>query len=150
MLCATVLAVSAGARAEEESAEEQPIAAVQALLRQERLYSGPVDGVVGVDTVAAIRRYQILHGLRATGNLDSATLRAMLLPPRPLSGKITAEDRELLRELTQTPIPETVVERRKPLPPADLPPVVAEPKHAEKKSVRSSHRRTRSHSPNSD
>jgi len=105
---------------------DQPIAAVQALLRQQRLYSGPVDGVNGKETVAAIRRYQILHSLQATGRLDAATLRVMLAPlPQP-SGELSAADRELLRELSQTPIPDPVAESaRKPIPPAD-PPVVSQ------------------------
>lgn len=126
--CAMGLAMLVGTMAADapEGEPEEPIAAVQALLKQERLYSGAVDGVAGRETVAAIRRYQILHGLRATGRLEPDTLRAMLLLPPP-SGELTASDRELLRELAQTPLPETAVaERRQPIPPGE-PVVVAPP-----------------------
>ena len=34
---------------------------------------GPVDGVIGAQTEAALRAYQKEHGLRATGQLDDAT-----------------------------------------------------------------------------
>ena len=103
---------------------EPPVAAVQALLRQERLYSGPVNGVEDRQTVAAIRRYQILHGLRATGRLEADTLRAMLLPVPSAQGELSAADQELLRELAQAPLPDAVAERRKPIPPGE-PPAVA-------------------------
>ena len=99
---------------------DQPVAAVQALLHQERLYSGAVDGVMGSQTIAAIRRYQILHGLRATGRLDADTLRSMLGPLPSAPEELTAADRELLHELAQTPAPaspDAVAESRKPIPP---------------------------------
>ncbi len=138
VLCALGLAAAPTRGAEEIAGEvEQPIAAVQALLRQERLYSGPVDGVAGHETVAAIRRYQILHGLRATGRLEPDTLRAMLLPAPSGRGEITESDRELLRELAQTPLPDPVAERREPIPPG--PPAAATPasqKPESKKAVR--------------
>lgn len=123
--CAAGLAMIASTRAAAEATEaEEPIAAVQALLRQERLYSGAVDGVAGRETVAAIRRYQILHGLRATGRLEADTLRTMLLrPPAPPSGELTAADRELLRELAEAPVPGAVAEHRKPIPPGEPPAV---------------------------
>ncbi|MCX6967475.1 MAG: peptidoglycan-binding protein [Verrucomicrobia bacterium] len=132
VLCAVGLAM-ASVRAEDQSAgaTEQPIAAVQALLRQEQLYSGPVDGVAGKETVAAIRRYQILHGLRATGRLEPDTLRAMLSATPSASEELTAADREFLRELAQTPLPEPVAEPRKPIPPGEpviLPEQKPEPK----------------------
>ena len=111
----------AGARAAD--VPEPPLAAVQALLRQERLYSGAVNGVENRETVAAIRRYQILHGLRATGRLEAETLRAMLLPAPPAPGALSAADQELLRELAQTPLPEPGAERRKPIPPGEPPAV---------------------------
>lgn len=124
--CAIGLAItsnSAGMADETADEQEQPIAAVQALLKRERLYSGTVDGVAGERTVAAIRRYQILHGLRATGRLDPSTLRIMLLPRQP-SSELSASDQQLLRELAQTAIPDPVAEtRRTPIPPGEPPAV---------------------------
>jgi len=144
--CAAGLVMIVGARAADvpEGEPEQPIAAVQALLRQERLYSGAVDGVAGRETVAAIRRYQILHGLRATGRLEADTLRAMLSSPPPPSDELTAADRELLRELAQAPVPDTAVaERRKPIPPGEpvtVSPESQKPHEKAKKAGRSKRR----------
>ncbi|MEI8233164.1 MAG: peptidoglycan-binding domain-containing protein [Verrucomicrobiota bacterium] len=124
------------AAANEEN-DEAPLAAVQALLRRERLYTGPVDGAPGAATAAAIRRYQILHGMRATGRLDPGTLHAMLAPAPPPSGALTAADREILRELAETPRPEPVAERRLPIP-ASPPPAIAAPSATpQSKAVRS-------------
>ena len=135
MGCAIGLAF-AGTRAAD--LPEPPFAAVQALLRQERLYSGPVNGVEDKETVAAIRRYQILHGLRATGRLEADTLRTMLLPAPSSSGALSAADQELLRELAQAPLPEAVVaERRKPIPPGEPPAVVPASKKPDDKARKS-------------
>ena len=121
LCCAFGLGLATYIPAADESAGEpdQPIAAVQALLGRERLYSGPVDGVLNEATVAGIRHYQILHGLRVSGALDTPTLRAMLAPPPPVSPEITASDRELLRELSEASLPEPVAERRIPIPPGE-------------------------------
>ena len=130
---------------------EPPIAAVQAFLRQERLYSGPVDGAPSRATDAAVRRYQILHGLRATGRLDAVTLRRMLAtPPPPPDKELTASDQELLRDLAQTPLPEPVAERRVPIPAADPPPPVAgkpSPENAKKPASRTKTGKTRKSGP---
>lgn len=101
-----------------------PIAAVQALLLRQRLYGGAVDGVESEATAAAIRRYQILHGMRATGKLDARTLHAMLGPVPPLPAALAASDRAILRELAETPLPEPVAERREAIPALPPPPVV--------------------------
>jgi len=151
--CAVGLAMIVGTRAADAPEWEEPIAAVQAFLRQERLYSGAVDGVAGRETVAAIRRYQILHGLRATGRLEADTLRAMLLPPPPPSGELTAADRELLRELAQAPVPDAVAERRKPIPPGEplvVSPESQKPHEKAKKAGRSKARRSGANRFNAD
>ena len=109
-----------------EEEEDVPLAAVQALLLRERLYAGPVDGAPGAATDAAIRRYQILHGMRATGRLDPGTLHAMLAPAPSPSAELTASDREILRELAEAHLPEPVAERRLPIPAAP-PPAIATP-----------------------
>ena len=107
-----------------QAVEEAPVAAAQALLRQERLYVGPVNGVLDPATAAGVRRYQMVHGLRATGRLDDATLRRMLAPPVPPE-ELADSDRRLLLELAQTPVPDPVAEHRLPLPPLEPPPAVA-------------------------
>jgi peptidoglycan hydrolase-like protein with peptidoglycan-binding domain len=107
------------------AAEEEPVAAVQALLREERLYDGPVNGTFDLPTVAGVRRYQIVHGLRASGRLDEATLHKMLGSPVPPES-LAESDRRLLHELAQTPVTDPLADYRKPLPPIELPEAVAQ------------------------
>ena len=52
---------------------------VQQTLQQNGSYHGPVDGVWGPSTQAAVRGYQQQHNLNATGQLDQDTLAAMNL-----------------------------------------------------------------------
>ena len=52
-------------------------AAVQRTLAQLGYYHGPVDGVVGPQTERAIRWFQAVDSLPVTGEIDSATLRAL-------------------------------------------------------------------------
>jgi peptidoglycan hydrolase-like protein with peptidoglycan-binding domain len=120
MICKSVGALAWMVFAGAQAVEEEPVAAVQALLRQERLYVGPVNGVLDPSTAAGVRRYQIVHGLRATGRLDDGTLRLMLAPPAP-SPELSESDQRVLRELAQAPIPDPVAEHRRPLPPFDPP-----------------------------
>ena len=51
--------------------------AVQRALAQLGYYHGPVDGVVGPQTEKAIRWFQSVDRLPVTGEIDSATLRAL-------------------------------------------------------------------------
>ena len=81
------------------------IVEVQELLREERVYPGEPTGLADASTVAAIRRYQIVHGLRVTGRLDDATLTAMRLPPAPPPAHVVREDREFLRDLASWKAP---------------------------------------------
>src|SRR5262245_14646809 len=53
------------------------IAAAQQRLKDRGYYTGPVDGVIGPRTAAALRAYQRDRGLRATGQLDSQTASAL-------------------------------------------------------------------------
>jgi hypothetical protein len=53
------------------------IAAAQQRLKDRGYYAGPVDGVMGPRTAAALRAYQRDHGLSATGQLDSQTASAL-------------------------------------------------------------------------
>ncbi len=50
---------------------------LQRRLREEGFYPGPVDGVFGPGTRAALSQYQARHGLPRTGALDDATGRAL-------------------------------------------------------------------------
>jgi len=57
---------------------------IQAALKQLGLYPGPVDGIVGLATTAAIRRFQTVRGVDPTGQLDSAQATLLLaLVPKP-------------------------------------------------------------------
>ena len=49
----------------------------QQTLRDRGYYSGPLDGVIGPATYAALRAYQRDHGLRMTGRLDWSTARRL-------------------------------------------------------------------------
>jgi peptidoglycan hydrolase-like protein with peptidoglycan-binding domain len=51
--------------------------ALQERLREQGFYYGEVDGHGGDETSAAIRRYQIRHGLRVTGQANDETLRSL-------------------------------------------------------------------------
>lgn len=50
---------------------------VQQQLKDRGYYLGPIDGVMGQSTQAALEAYQRDHGLRVTGNLDQPTLRTL-------------------------------------------------------------------------
>lgn len=45
------------------------------------LYQGPLDGIAGPDTRAALERYQQNRGLTVTGRVDPPTLAALRAPP---------------------------------------------------------------------
>jgi Putative peptidoglycan binding domain len=44
------------------------------------LYEGPIDGMLTVETVTGVRWFQTLKGLRESGQLTAATLRALGVP----------------------------------------------------------------------
>jgi peptidoglycan hydrolase-like protein with peptidoglycan-binding domain len=50
---------------------------VQQTLKDQGFYYGSVDGQMGTETTAAIRRYQIRNGLEVTGKLNSETLESL-------------------------------------------------------------------------
>ncbi|MBV9644821.1 MAG: peptidoglycan-binding protein [Verrucomicrobia bacterium] len=51
--------------------------AIQQRLKDQGFYYGEVDGQAGDETSAAVRRYQIRHGLKVTGQLSDETLRSL-------------------------------------------------------------------------
>jgi LysM repeat protein len=64
-------------------------AGLQVALRAQGLYCGPIDGIVGPKTLAAIRSFQRTHGLRATGIADARTRSALGPLGVPLFGSRT-------------------------------------------------------------
>ena len=70
----------AGAASADTIPADPQVAAAQALLRNDRLYRGKINGTADTETEAAIRRFQMTYGLRATGRLDEPTVTAMGLP----------------------------------------------------------------------
>ena len=53
------------------------VAAAQQRLKDRGYYLGPVDGVLGAATEAALRAYQRDRGPKVTGRLDSPTVRSL-------------------------------------------------------------------------
>jgi hypothetical protein len=49
----------------------------QRRLQETGFYTGSIDGILGPNTAAALRRYQAKHGLPETGDLDTATQKAL-------------------------------------------------------------------------
>jgi peptidoglycan hydrolase-like protein with peptidoglycan-binding domain len=64
-------------------------AGLQVALRAQGLYCGPIDGIVGPKTLAAIRAFQHSHGLHASGIADVRTRRALGPLGVPLFGSRT-------------------------------------------------------------
>jgi Peptidase family M23/Putative peptidoglycan binding domain len=74
------------------------VAALQVTLRHHHVYRGPVDGVIGPRTTAAVMRFQRRHGLTADGVAGPKTRRAFgrfarhVLGSRPLAPGNTGWD----------------------------------------------------------
>jgi peptidoglycan hydrolase-like protein with peptidoglycan-binding domain len=56
---------------------DQTIERVQQALKEQGFYYGEITGEKNADTTAAIRRFQIRHGLQITGELNEETLRLL-------------------------------------------------------------------------
>jgi murein DD-endopeptidase MepM/ murein hydrolase activator NlpD len=85
---ATVLLLAAllGAPACAHAAGSADTAALQVALRGVRLYEGPIDGIAGAGTKAAVRRFQSRRGLAADGVAGPRTRYALGRRGRPLLG----------------------------------------------------------------
>src|SRR4051812_9022997 len=59
------------------------IASAQQKLKDEGFYYGEINGEKDADTIAAIRRYQIRHGLQITGELNGETQHSLGLASKP-------------------------------------------------------------------
>src|SRR5438270_3641249 len=64
-------------------------AGLQVALRAQGLYRGPIDAISGPGTVAAVRAFQRIHGLKVTGLADVRTRKALGPLGRPLFGART-------------------------------------------------------------
>jgi LysM repeat protein len=64
-------------------------AGLQVALRAQGLYLGPIDAIIGPKTVAAVRKFQRVHGLRVTGIADVKTRRQLGPLGTPLFGSRT-------------------------------------------------------------
>jgi nucleoid-associated protein YgaU len=64
-------------------------AGLQVALRAQGLYRGTIDAISGPGTVAAVRTFQRVHGLRVTGIADARTRSALGPLGRPLFGART-------------------------------------------------------------
>jgi len=73
----TLLAVSSAALA------DQAVASAQQKLKDQGFYYGEINGEKDADTTAAIRRYQIRHGLQITGELNGETQHSLGLASKP-------------------------------------------------------------------
>ncbi len=72
-------AASQPSRAQAPMMRKRTVTIVQRQLRSQGLYRGRIDGVQGPQTRVAIIRFQRLHRLPATGNLNAATMRQLAI-----------------------------------------------------------------------
>ena len=86
--CAAALAVGLAAAAppHASAATNPQHAGLQVALRAQGLYLGPIDAIVGPRTLAAVRTFQRVHGLPATGIADVRTRRELGPLGTPLFG----------------------------------------------------------------
>jgi hypothetical protein len=125
-------------------AAEGPIASVQESLKRQQFYFGEATGIVDDDTRAALRRFQIRHGLPCTGEIDGATLQALAGNPaavQPISEAQVAaskaapqptpavvdKDRQFLQKIETGIEPPPAVQTAPPAAPTSPPPAPAPP-----------------------
>jgi LysM repeat protein len=91
LLCGAVLAAATAAAAPTAlaSGRNPQTAGLQVALRAQGLYRGPIDAIAGPSTVAAVRAFQRIHGLKVTGLADAGTRKALGPLGRPLFGART-------------------------------------------------------------
>jgi transglycosylase-like protein with SLT domain/LysM domain-containing protein/putative peptidoglycan binding protein len=85
LVCAGALAAGLAAAAPAGATNPQH-AGLQVALRAQGLYLGPIDAIVGPKTLAAVRTFQRVHGLPASGIADLRTRRELGPLGTPLFG----------------------------------------------------------------
>jgi LysM repeat protein len=86
---AAALAAACAVAAPSGAAVNPQHAGLQVALRAQGLYLGAIDAIVGPRTVAAVRRFQKVHGLHVTGIADLSTRRELGPLGTPLFGSRT-------------------------------------------------------------
>jgi peptidoglycan hydrolase-like protein with peptidoglycan-binding domain len=76
-LAPAVLALALAGAPPAHAAGRPAVAALQVTLRHHHVYGGPVDGLAGPATTAAVMRFQRRHGLAPDGVVGPATRRAL-------------------------------------------------------------------------
>ena len=85
LVCAGALAAGLAAAAPVGATNPQH-AGLQVALRAQGLYLGPIDAIIGPRTLAAVRTFQRVHGIPATGIADVRTRRELGPLGTPLFG----------------------------------------------------------------
>ena len=86
---------------------DETVRAVQDTLKKEGFYYGDVDGLMGEETRAALRRYQIRYGLKVSGEISYETLDQL-----GLRGTVKAPTYVGRAETRATPQPVPIQEQR--------------------------------------
>jgi len=89
LIGAVTAAAMAAAPAAFASGRNPQTAGLQVALRAQGLYRGPIDAISGPKTVAALRAFQRIHGLKVTGLADARTRKTFGPLGRPLFGART-------------------------------------------------------------
>jgi LysM repeat protein len=89
LVAVAAAAIAASAPPAFASGRNPQTAGLQVALRAQGLYRGTIDALSGPGTVAAVRKFQRIHGLRVSGIADAQTRRALGPLGRPLFGART-------------------------------------------------------------
>jgi len=102
LLCLLILLLSICGTLHAAGSEVATIRKAQQELKSQGHYAGAIDGVIGSQTAAAIRRFQLERKLKVTGQLNRQTLDALGLTPgssKPTHSPIPMPEALALAEL---------------------------------------------------